>query len=57
MAPLDQFETRMRELIDGGCTIDDAFTIAKQEFTNLARQADKLLRIKQKIEREQRFDW
>ncbi len=55
MAPLDQFERRMRELVNGGCTIDEAFIIARQEFSNLARQANDLLKIKQKLEREQRF--
>lgn len=55
MAPLDQFERRMRELINEGCTVDEAFMIATQEFGNLVKEANALLKIKQKVERERKF--
>jgi len=54
MAPLKQFEKRMQELVRNGCTTDNAYQIASQEFSNLADRADQLLEIKQQIEWDQR---
>jgi len=38
-----------------GCSLDEAFRIATGEFSQFANKADKVLKIKQQIEREMRF--
>lgn len=52
MAPYDQFEREVKELISQGCSLDDAIKEAIKNYNDLANQADDLLIIKQKIERE-----
>ena len=54
MAPYDQFEREVKELISQGCSLDDAIKEAMKNYSDLANQADELLRIKQKIQREER---
>jgi hypothetical protein len=52
MAPYDQFEREVKELIFQGCSLDDAIKEAIKNYSELANQADDLLIIKQKLERE-----
>jgi hypothetical protein len=52
MAPYDQFEREVKKLIRQGYSLHDAFIKAKKNYAYSADQADKLLKIKQKIARE-----
>lgn len=54
MAPHDQFEREVRKLIRQGYSLNDAFIEAKKNYTYSAEQADELLKVKQKIDREMR---
>lgn len=50
-----QFEQDVRKLmVDQGCSIEDAFQQTMQRHNQLAEQADRLLLIKQKIQRDTR---
>lgn len=56
MSPQEvQFEQDVRKLmVDQGCSLEDAFQRAMQHHNQLANQADRLLIIKQKIQRDTR---
>jgi hypothetical protein len=54
MAPHDQLQKRIAELIRNGCTPDQADEIASQEFNNSADRADALLDLKQQSQWNQR---
>lgn len=54
MAPYDQLEREVEQLINQGCNLDQAVQIALQNYSHLAIQADEIFRIKQKIARKMR---
>lgn len=56
MTPEMRFKARVKSLMNqSGCSLDEAFRIATGEFSQFANKADKVLKIKQQIEREMRF--
>lgn len=54
MAPHDQFEREVEQLVNRGCSIDQAIQLAMQNYTHLAIQADELFKIKQRLARRMR---
>jgi hypothetical protein len=52
MPPHEQFEQKVRELTAQGCTPDAAIQQVQQTYPNLVRNANEILKIKQKIVRD-----
>lgn len=55
MSPLEgQFERTLREMIAKGCNLDEAFMVLVDKYEEYGSQADRLIKIKQKLRREGR---